>query len=303
MPNPKPNRRGSAAQVPPATPPTTPPATTHTATTPNPQPAAATAAPAAASQNSPAPPAPPAAPAAPAAAPAPAPRRRTGGSPMPARFLRVFLWMTLGALLLLLGMNLAGISPAVVQMERVRTLLPYRWNSEQPRATRPRQTQRPVAAPQAPAPVPAPEDLTVPPYQPRPTPATPDYRPLPYCPKGQSCTPDGLVISVPKPASVVPPKPAPEGPDVRLAPQKSGGVNILSGNTFALNLNVLSSVGGAPTSGIRFNGHGWGSGWIQNGDTFTCPRVDYPTGWTPGQRVWVNGPNGPYQAWAPGCYR
>jgi hypothetical protein len=117
-----------------------------------------------------------------------------------------------------------------------------------------------------------------------------------------------LVISVPKPEPpAVPPKLAPEGPDVRLVPEKrNSGVQILSGNSLSINLNMLSSVGGVPTTGFRVNGYGlgYGGGWISNGNgTFTCPQVSNPTAWTPGQRVLVNGPNGPYEAWAPGCYR
>ncbi len=223
---------------------------------------------------------------------------------MPRRFLSIFFWMAfvgfgLLFVLMLFGFGLApvrytsaqflnGLHEQITQME---------WNKEEGRPT-PRDSRRPAARPNrpapavrppadlkpapvvpapalrapsappaspaapaapaaAPAPTPAPSVPAVinkiyiyPPSAPTPTDLTPSpAAPVPpvaptqpqsrsqYCPRGQVCTADGLVISQPQPI------PSTERVQARQT------INILSGNSLGLNINVLGAQGHVPSYG------------------------------------------------------
>lgn len=128
-----------------------------------------------------------------------------------------------------------------------------------------------LPAPPASAPLPVPAPVAPPaPVSAIPQPMPPagtEYRPLPYCPKGQVCTPDGLAISQPQPT------PAAERPESRRTT-----VNILSGNSLGLNVNILGSQGSVPYPGVGISGYGYYGG--DNNVLGHKERVcePYPTG-------------------------
>lgn len=184
---------------------------------------------------------------------------------MTKRLITYFLFAVLGAFGLLLGLNLMGFGPALVSHERVRVILPPQRQAQPERPARRHAAPKPkVMAPAVLTPPVAPTApetiINIYPQTPTPAPATPQPVPAP--------------VPAPTPPSVQPPAPS-KAPEAAMAPAPPARtVNVLSGNTFQLRVEILSG-NGSWNGGARY-GYGSAYGWTPGYVARVCE--ERPTG-------------------------